>query len=216
MKKIFLILPILFMAISCGNKEKFDEGIYCLDEYINKNQFESNYIETFLIRVSKDSITYFGTVNTWGSTFKRNLAQEKSEIVNDSTILQKVFIRKNVNQGKFIKLKNASEILDRNGINQDELSQYLNSKLIAGEYKHGKDKVIFTKDGKIKNLGDLKTFSVNPRFGTCWWYDYRTMKINNEIWKFDFIKDKLILTKYLKREVEEDAKLSNLRIVLER
>lgn len=218
MKKNILILLVLFATISCRKNEKFAEGIYCLKEYISKDNFESSYIETFLIKVSKDSITYFGTVNTWGTARKRDFVQENRQIINDSVISQKVFIRKDVAQGEFIQLKNAGRIIDRNGINREEFIKYLNSELIAGEYKNGNEKVIFTKEGTIENLGNLKTFSVNPRFGTCWWYDYRTIIIDDQIWKFDFIGDNLILTKYLKREVEkeEDAKLSNVKIVLEK
>ena len=74
---------------------------------------------------------------------------------------------------------------------------YLNKNLLSGNYKLGNKKVTFTEDGKIVNLDSLKTFSITPRFGTCWWYDYRTIEINNQVWKFEFTKKHLILNKYL-------------------
>ncbi|MBP6039236.1 MAG: hypothetical protein KA523_03440 [Flavobacterium sp.] len=221
MKNIFLLVFLAFF-IGCEKepKTKFDEGIYCLKSYLDKDNFESRYIETFLIKVSKDKIIYFGTVNTWGSVFKRNLKEEKKFIVNDSIITKSTFIggSKGLTINEFIKLKNAEKIIDKKGINREEFVKYLNKNLIAGKYKLGNKKVTFTEDGKIDNLDSLKTFSMSPRFGTCWWYDYRTIEINNQMWKFEFTKKHLILNKYLPRDVvnEKHAELSNIKIVLER
>lgn len=216
MKKIALVFLFLLVSFGCSKDKKFAEGIYCYDGYVNKNKFDSKYMETFLVKVSEHKISFYGTVQTWGRTFKRNFFLEKSQIINDSVILLDAYIREDVNQGRFIKLKDADKIIDKEGINFEEFAKYLNSKLIAGEYKIGNEKVVFTKDGRIENLEKLKTFTVRPRGGTCGWYDYRTIEINNEMWKFGFTKDKLILTKYLERKDEEQGKLSNLKIVLER
>lgn len=222
MKNIFLLFFLAFF-IGCEKepKTKFDEGIYCLKSYLDKDNFESKYVETFLIKVTKDKIIYFGTVNTWGSHFNRNQNEEKKFIINDSIITKSTFIG-NGSEGlvnsKFIKLKNADKIIDKKGINRQEFVKYLNKNLIAGKYKFGNKKVTFTEDGKIINLDSLKTFSITPRFGTCWWYDYRTIEINNQMWKFEFTKKHLILNKYLPRDVanEKDAELSNIKIMLER
>ena len=76
----------------------------------------------------------------------------------------------------------------------------------------------FRENGTIENLDSLKTFSIAPRFGTLWWYDYRTIEINNQMWKFDFTKGHLILTKYLPRDKakETQAVLSDFKIILDR
>ncbi|MGL3002052.1 hypothetical protein [Flavobacterium sp. RSSB_23] len=220
MKKVTLIL-ILVILSSCQNnqKDKFDEGIYCLKSYFDKDNFENRYIEDFLVKVTEDKIISYGTVNTWGRISNRNFESEKKLKINDSIILQTTHIGfggDNFTTQKYIKLKNCDKIVDKNGINREEFVKYLNRNLIAGEYKFKNTNIEFTENGQIKNLDSLKTFSVNPRFGTCWWYDYRTIEINNEIWKFTFTKKNLILTKYLKREDEEHGKLSNIKIVLNR
>ncbi|NMH28003.1 hypothetical protein [Flavobacterium silvaticum] len=216
MKNLVYIFLVFCLTISCGKKEKFDEGIYILRKYIDKDHFEDDYMETFLARVSKDTITLYATVNTWGNPSKRNYESERKRIINDSTILIDAFVRKHKQSEEFVKLKDAAKIIGPEGINTDEFTKYLNANLIAGTYKTAKGEVVFSKDGKIRNLGNLKTFSVNPRFGTNWWYDYRTIYINNELWKFDFTKTELILTKYLKRGIEQDAMTGNEKIVLNR
>lgn len=220
MKNITLIL-LLIMASSCQNnqKDKFEEGIYCLESYLDKDNFENRYMDYFLVKVTKDKLIRYGTVNTWGSISNRNFESEKNSTINDSVILQKTQIGFGDNSfttQKFIKLKNGDKIIDKNGINREEFVKYLNKKLIAGNYKFENKNIEFTETGKIKNLDSLKTFSVNPRFGTCWWYDYRTIEIDNEIWKFEFTRKNLILTKYLKRDAakEELGKLSNIKIEL--
>lgn len=222
MKKIILLLILLIIS-SCQNtqKDKFDEGIYCLKSYLDKDNFENRYIDYFLVKVTKDKIISYGTVNTWGHIANRDFESEKKLKINDSIILQITQIGFGANSfstKKITKLKNCDKIVDNKGINREEFIKYLNKNLIAGTYKFENKKIQFTEDGKIENLDGLKTFSVNARFGTCWWYDYRTIEINNEIWKFEFTKKNLILTKYLKRDVvkEELAKLSTIKIVLNR
>ncbi|HEX8017832.1 MAG TPA: hypothetical protein VF465_21580 [Flavobacterium sp.] len=220
MKKITLILISIIIS-SCQNnqKDKFDEGIYCLKSYLDKDNFENRYIDYFLVKVTKDKIIYYGTVNTWGHISNRNFESEKKSKINDSIILQTTqigFGPDSFTTQKFIKLKNCDKIVDGNGINREEFVKYLNRSLITGNYKFENRNIEFTEDGKIKKSDSLKTFSVNPRFGTCWWYDYRTIEINKEIWKFEFTKKNLILTKYLKRNEEELGKLSNIKIVLNR
>jgi hypothetical protein len=218
-----LLLILLIVLIGCKKEPRteFEEGIYCLKSYLDKDNFESSYIETFLIKITKDKIISYGTVNTWGTVLNRNPNEEKKFMVNDSTIMQSTFIgirSKGTTKSEFIKLKNTDKIIDSKGINRNEFVKYLNKNLIAGNYKLDNKKISFTEDGKIENLDSLKTFSVNPRFGTCWWYDYRTIEINNELWKFDFTKKHLILTKYLKRDAvkETQAELSNIKIILDR
>lgn len=220
MKKVILILILLIIS-SCQNnqKDKFDEGIYCLKSYLDKDNFENRYIEDFLVKVTKDKMISYGTVNTWGRVSNRNFESEKKTKINDSIILQTTqigFGAESFRMQKYIKLKNCDKIIGKNGINREEFVKYLNRNLIAGNYKFENKDIEFTENGQIKNLDSLKTFSVNPRFGTCWWYDYRTIEINKEIWKFEFTKKNLILTKYLKRDEEELGKLSNLKIVLNR
>jgi len=222
MKKILVLLSVIFL-ISCQKekKTKYDEGIYCLKSYLDKDNFESRYIEYFLIKVTKDKIINYGTVNTWGHSSNRNFEEEKLSILNDSTIIYSTFIgigNKGLTKNEFIKIKKAEKIIDKEGINREEFVKYLNKRLISGIYKLENKKVNFTEVGKIENLDSLKSFSIYPRFGTCWWYDYRTIKINNQMWKFEFTKKHLILTKYLPRVVvnETQAELSNFKIILER
>ena len=220
--KSLVLVIILFSINSCKkeNKPKFQEGIYCLQGYIDKNNFESDYIETFLIKITKDDIIRYGTVNTWGFSSKRNFENEEISILNDSTIIDSTIIDFGDTgiKSKFIKLKDADKIIDEKGINRKEFVKYLNKNLIAGSYKLN-DKVIqFRENGTIENLDSLKTFSIAPRFGTLWWYDYRTIEINNQMWKFDFTKEHLILTKYLPRDKakETQAVLSGFKIILDR
>ena len=222
MKKLYIfLLAILIASCQSERKTKYNEGIYCLKNYLDKDNFESNYIENFIINVTKDKIIIFGTVNTWGNISDRNFEKEKLSMINDSTITVSTFTgaEKNIpKKNEFIQLKNAENIIDEKGINRKEFIKYLNKNLIAGVYKIGNKRIKFTEDGEIQNLDSLKTFAVNPRFGTNWWYDYRTIEINNQLWKFEFTKNNLILTKYLPREAsnEENAKLSELKIVLTR
>ena len=222
MKKLYVfLLAILIASCQSERKTKYNEGIYCLKNYLDKDNFESNYIENFIIKVTKDKIIIFGTVNTWGNISDRNFEKEKLSMINDSTITVSTFTgaEKNIpKKNEFIQLKNAENIIDEKGINRKEFIKYLNKNLIAGVYKIGNKRIKFTEYGEIQNLDSLKTFAVNPRFGTNWWYDYRTIEINNQLWKFEFTKNNLILTKYLPREAsnEENAKLSELKIVLTR
>lgn len=222
MKKILVLFSVILL-ISCQKekKTKYDEGIYCLKNYLDKDNFESRYIENFLIKVTKDKIINYGTVNTWGHSSNRNFEEEKLSILNDSSIIYSTFIgigSKGLTKNEFIKIKNADKIIDKEGINREEFVKYLNKRLISGIYKLENKKVNFTEVGKIENLDSLKSFSIYPRFGTCWWYDYRTIEINNQMWKFEFTKKHLILTKYLPRDVvnETQAELSNFKIILER
>ena len=217
-KSILILLSIIVFGCNKISKDHYTEGIYCLKGYIDKDNFESNYIESFLVKVTKDKIIRYGTVNTWGSVYNRNLTEEKKSKINDSIISFSTIINGESKTEKFIKLKNADKIVDEKGINREEFVKFLNENLIAGNYKLENKIVKFSSNGKIENLDSLNTFSINPRFGTCWWYDYRTIEINNQLWKFDFTKKHFILTKYLKRnEVNETkAELSNTKIILNR
>ena len=217
-KTILLLILIIFFGCNKNQKDQYTEGIYCLKSYIDKDKFESNYIEYFLIKVTKDKIIYYGTVNTWGSVYNRNLTEEKKSKVNDSIISFLTIINGENKLEEFIKLKDANKIVDEKGINIEEFVKYLNKNLIAGNYKLENKLVKFSENGKIQNLDSLKTFSINPRFGTCWWYDYRTIVINNQLWRFDFTKEHFILTKYLKRDEvnETKAELSKTKIILNR
>lgn len=208
---------MLFLAFGCQNEPTFDEGVYILKNYVAKENYKDDYAETYLAKISPDKITYYGTVKTWGTDVKRNLAEEKSRIVNDSTIRLETFINIDTHEGEFVKIQSGEKIIGQKGIDIEALSEFLNRKLIAGSYKFGETKVIFTADGRIENLGKLRTFSVRPRVGTMWNYDLRTMDINGEIWKYEFTKSELVLTRYSDRRDENEAfVLSDSVIALKR
>ena len=214
-KTIVLLFAIIFIGCAENKKHKFDEGIYGLRSYFEKDYFDSNYVEYFLLKVSKDEITHYGTVNTWGSIFIRDVEDEKTKIINDSVISVIEADRDGKLKGQeYLKLKGAENIIGEEGINSEELIKYLDNHLISGNYKLKNKNVIFTKGGKINNLDTLNAYSINPRFGTNWWYDYKTIKINNELWKFDFTDKYFILTKYKKPQIEQQVELSNTKITL--
>ncbi|RZJ66649.1 MAG: hypothetical protein EOO50_08980 [Flavobacterium sp.] len=203
--KNLIILFALFFVFRCQKKQTFDEGIYILKNYVEKENYKDDYAEKYLAKVSKNEITYYGTVKTWGTISKRNFEDEKNRIVNDSTIRLETFINIDTHEGEFIKINASEKIIGPKGIDVKALSDYLNRKLIAGTYKYGDVKVIFTPNGRIENFGKLKTFSVRPRVGTLWNYDSRTMLINGEAWKYGFTKSELVLTRYSNRRDENEA-----------
>jgi len=215
MKKIILFLiTVVFLGCTRNNQARYTEGIYGLRSYFEKDNFIPDYVEYFLLKVSKDKITYYGTVNTWGNTSNRNIEDEKNNIINDSVISIMTVNGNGGFQGhEYIKLKAGEDIIDKEGINRTNLVRYLDNYLISGNYKL-KDKNVIFKEGKIYNLDTLNTYSTNPRFGTNWWYDYKTIWLNNELWKFEFNPKHLILTKYKKPKIEQQVELSSTQIIL--
>ena len=88
MAKYFFILLSLFL-FNC--KGEIDtqinlNGYYGMSKYFQSKNTNSDYIETFLLKIENKKIIIFGTVQTWGNQYKYKLNK-----TNDTILLENKF-----------------------------------------------------------------------------------------------------------------------------
>jgi hypothetical protein len=237
MKKIKtpLICLILFLTMflnNCKNKTN-DElkliGCYGLKKYFQSENTNTDYIETFLLKINKDKVKIYGTVFTWGKEFKYKLNETKDTIKlennfkiyqkqnNNSIICLKTQIGNKIEIFEYQKFPDIEKIIDNKGINSIILSEFLNKLIITGKYKYKNTIIYFNENGGVENFEKFSSYNIIPRLGTNSYYDNHIIKTNNGIWKYQKQNGNLILTKYSNNRDEfESFILEEEKIELEK
>ncbi len=234
MKKIKLHYVAILALVLCNCKFKNEldlnlNGFYGMTNYFQSNNTNSDYVETFLLKIDTDKVTMYGTVQTWGISYKYKLNKTKDTILieNNLKIFRKnnysntIFLETNIdNKIEFIEFQkdsNIEKIVDENGININRLSDRLNKLIIVGKYKYKGKIVNFKENGKVENLEVFSNYSIKPRIGTNTFFDNRIIETENGIWKYQKKNGNLLITKYSNKRDENDMYiLSNEQIELEK
>lgn len=234
MKNISAYSLIILTLILCNCKGENDtqlnlKGYYGMTKYFQSDNTNSEYAETFLLKIDKSKIKIYGTVQTWGNEYNYKFNETKDTIIlensfkiyrksnSDNVIYFETRIDNKIEITEYQKIPNIEKVVDEKGINSNSLSDFLNKIIIVGKYKY-KDKIIdFKENGKVENLENFSNYTIIPRLGTNTYYDDRIIETDKGIWKYQKKNDNLILTKYsTKRDENEMYILSDEKIELEK
>ena len=196
-----------------------------MTEYFQRDNINSDYSETLLIKVDSNFVTLYGTVQTWGIKYKYiindtndTIRLEKGmKIYNnsDSSFFFEYPYNDKVEKVEFKAISGINKIVNSDGLNSDKLGQFLNELTLVGKY-HYKDKLIeFKQNETVENFDKFPKYKIRPRLGTNWSYDNRIIETDNGIWKYEKSNGNLILTKYTdKRDEYESYIISDEKITL--
>lgn len=231
LKQCFLIIITLLL---CNCKEEKDSeinliGVYGMTKYFQSKNTNSDYIETFLLKIEKNRIKIFGTVQTRENIYSYKLNKTKDTILteknikiyrkgkNDNIIYFETRINNKIERIEYQKVPGIEKVIDNKGINSNQLSKILNELIIVGKYKFDGKVINFNENGKVENLKYFNNFTIRPRLGTNTYYDNKIIETENGIWKYEKKNDNLILTKYsTKRDEYEMYILGEPRIELKK
>ncbi|RBA28508.1 hypothetical protein [Flavobacterium tibetense] len=209
--QLYIFIALTLFLYNCENKINSEiklNGCYGLTEYFQSENTNSDYIETFLLKINKDKVKIFGTVETWGKEYKYKLNKTKDTIElennfkvyqkqnNSSIICLKTQMGNKTEIFEYQKLPNLEKIIDNKGINSIILSEYLNKSIITGKYKYKNTIIHFNENSGVENFEKFSSYNVIPRLGTNSYYDNHIIQTNNGIWKYQKQNGNLILTKY--------------------
>ena len=209
--QLYIFIALTLFLYNCKNKINDEiklNGCYGLTVYFQSENTNSDYIETFLLKINKDKVKIFGTVETWGKEYKYKLNKTKDTIElennfkiyqkqnNNSIICLKTQVGNKTEIFEYQKLPNLEKIIDNKGINSIILSKYLNKSIITGKYKYKNTIIHFNENSVVENFEKFSSYNVIPRLGTNSYYDNHIIKTNNGIWKYQKQNGNLILTKY--------------------
>jgi hypothetical protein len=221
MKKLVKYFVVILVFLLCNynktsDKELTINGYYGLTKYFQSKNTNSDYIETFLLKIDKDQIIFFGTVQGWGRAVNYKLNKTNDTILlgqstkiytkkNDNNILYlETNVDNKIEKTEYIKMQNLDSIIDKDRINFEKFGLLLNNLIIAGKYKYKDKIIIFNKNGKVENLDEFKNYIIRPRGGTSTVYDNKIIETENGIWKYQKQNDNLLLTKYTNK-IEENG-----------
>lgn len=225
--KLFLSLWFLFIFISCEKSQETLTGTYGLADYFSLGNDHVCYAEPFLLEIKDSTAIAYGTVLMNGSRkpFKRkgdtlilnaNTKFYKRNSGNEYILETK---RDGVVKTESFRIYNGLEkIISEGKIDFEKLTSYQNEHLISGTYTMAGNEVIFGADGMVKGLDEFRHYKLMPRRGTLTWYDNCVIETDKkDIWKYEFLNDELILTKYTEQRDEwEHYILSNIKLRLKR
>ena len=225
---LIILTLILFNCKGEDDTELNLNGYYGMTKYFQTENTNSDYVETFLIKIDNSKIKLYGTVITWRKNYNYKLNQTKDTIllknnfkiyrkVNSDNIYFETYIDNKIQKNEYQKIQHIEKIVNNEGVNREELSNFLSKLIIVGKYEY-KEKIIdFKENGKVENLDNFSNYKIIPRLGTNTYYDDRIIETENGIWKYEKKNGNLILTKYsTKRDEYEMYILSNEKIVLKK
>lgn len=226
----FLLLTLVLCNCRGENNTQFDlNGYYGMTKYFQSENTNSEYIETFLLKINKNKIKIYGTVQTWGNDYNYNLNKTKDTILlennfkiyrkanSNNIICFETHIDNKIAKTEYQKIPNIEKIVNDKGINSNLLSDFLNKLIIVGKYEYKGKIIAFKENGKVENLENFSNYKIRPRLGTNTYYDDRIIETEKGIWKYQKSNNNLILTKYLdKRDENEMYLLSDEKILLKR
>lgn len=224
--KAFLVGFPMLLLFSCAKEEKSINGTYGMVEYFSPIEGHIGYAEPFLLDIKNSIIIEYGTVKMWGTPakFKRsgdtlilNTDQQfYREKPNEDVFVFKTRFKDTIRSYRFKKYPGLDTIIDKKGMDGTKLASFLNLNLIAGKYDNNGKTVQFMPDGRVIALKEFSNYTVRPRIGTNTCFDDCIIETtNSEIWKYEFFKNELVLTKYTnKRDSWEHYILSGEQIIL--
>lgn len=221
---------IYLLTLSCKQTDKKNWNLYGYfgsTKYFNKDIINSEYIETFIIKIDTNFVTLYGTVQTWGKGLKYNFSSNNDTLLiekqlkiykkDDSTILIKYSLDESLHIEKFSSIPNLKSVIDSVGVNSEKLGQLLGNLQLVGKYKYNDQVVEFREDGRVSNFDKFNTFKIRPRLGLFSFYDNKIIETENGIWKFSNNKETLMFQKYsTKRDENEMYILSKDEAILKR
>ena len=229
-KYTFILLTLILCNCKGGNDTKINlNGYYGMSKYFQSKNTNSDYIETFLLKIDNNKIKIYGTAQTWGNEYNYKFNETKDTIIlensfkiyrnsnSDNVIYFETRVDNKIEVNKYQKIPNIEKVVDEKGINSNNLSNLLSKIIIVGKYRY-KDKIInFKENSKVENLENFNNFRIRPRLGTNTYYDDRIIETENGIWKYQKKNGNLILTKYSNnRDEYEMFILSDEKIELEK
>ena len=227
MKKI-LICILLLLLYSCSEEKQSFAGTYGMVEYFSPVDNHTGYANVFVLDIKDSTATGYGTMPYWGVSFKYAVKGDTLILSNGDRLFREkpdgdIFnfetqYKDKLKVYKFRKYPGLDKLIDKakNELNPDALTSYLNNSLIKGKYKLNGETVEFMDNREVKGLKEFSTYTILPRRGTIAWYDDCIMQTDNkDIWKYEFMNNELVLTKYTdKRDSWEHYILSDEQIRL--
>jgi hypothetical protein len=224
------MLTLILFNCKVENVTQLDlNGYYGMSMYFQSENTNSDYVETFLLKIDKSKIKLYGTVKTWGREYNYKFNKTKDTIIlensfkiyrksnSDSVIYFETHFDNKIEKTEFQKISNIEKIVDKKGININGLSDFLNKIIIVGKYKYKDKYIYFNENGTVENLKNFTKYSIKPRIGTHTNYDNKIIEIDKGIWKYQKENGNLILTKYSSKRDEYDMYvLSDEKIELEK
>lgn len=229
-KYFFIVITILLCNCKGKNDTEINlNGYYGMSQYFQSKNTNTNYVETFLLKIDKNKIKMFGTVQTWGNSYSYKLNRTKDTILlgqntkiygkidNHNILYFETNLDNKIKKIEYKKIPNIEKIVEKEGINSVKLGNLLSNLLIVGKYKYKNKIITFNKEGTVENLDEFRNYRIRPRLGTCSYYDDRIIETENGTWKYQKKNENLILNKYsTKRDEFEMYILGNEKIELEK
>jgi hypothetical protein len=228
-KYYILILAVAITGCTVVTTESVEDlrGVYGLSSYFDTIPKNKKYEDYFLIDFREKEMVVFGVVQTWGTKLAYHfneakdtiLGQRNYKVYRKSGLDNLVFVEAMEDGQKKIyeykKMDDSLKLIDETGLNIKKLTDLLNASFIAGKYRYNDKTIELTKDGRVINLEGVNYYTVKPRLGTCWWYSDYIIEMRGAIWKYEWVGNKLILSRYSdKRDQMELYTLSDEKIEL--
>jgi hypothetical protein len=159
-KYLFILLSLILLGCKRETETNLN-GYYGMSKYFETKNTNSDYIETFLLKIENNHVKIYGTVKNWGYKYKCELNKTKDTILleNNTKIYQKsncdsiiyfeTLIGNKILKTEYKKIPNLEKVVDQNGINSEKLSDLLSQMIISGKYKI-KNKIINFKQSCVQ------------------------------------------------------------------